>query len=146
MRHKLKSKSLNRTSSHRAAMLMNMSVSLIMHEQIRTTLAKAKLLRQYVEKLVTKSRVKNLNMIRYISKKIHDKYAVSKLFSELGVRYKKRNGGYTRIIKDSHRHGDMSKMAYIEFLDRNVEAKGLSLSDRSQSSSTTLEKSKLNNK
>lgn len=125
MRHKLKGKKLNRTSSHRKAMLANMAVSLVMHEQIKTTLPKAKALRPVVEKLVTKARAGNLAARRNIISQIQDKEAADKLMSALSERYKERNGGYTRILKAGFRYGDMAPMAVIEFVDRDVNAKGL---------------------
>jgi len=124
MRHKLKGRKLNRTSAHRKAMLANMAVSLIMHEQIKTTLPKAKELRPYVEVLVTKARRGDLSARRRLISRIKDKVAVEKLISTLAPRYKKRNGGYTRIVKAGFRHGDMAPVAFIEFIDRDIKAKG----------------------
>jgi large subunit ribosomal protein L17 len=124
MRHKKFGRKLNRTSSHRKSMLANMAVSLIMHEQINTTLPKAKELRPYVEKLVTKARGKTLSDIKAIVSCIKDKDATKKLVNILADRYSKRLGGYTRIIKSGFRHGDVAPMAYIEFVDRDINAKG----------------------
>lgn len=124
MRHKIKLKKLNRTSSHRRAMLANMAVALIMNEQIRTTLVKAKVIRPVVEKLVTRARENSLAARRLLISEIKDKDAVNKLMSELAERYKTRAGGYTRIVKIGNRYGDMAPMAYIEFVDRNPAAKG----------------------
>ncbi len=124
MRHKKFGRKLNRTSSHRKSMLANMAVSLIMHEQINTTLPKAKELRPYVEKLVTKARGKTLSDIKAIVSCIKDKDATKKLVNILADRYSKRPGGYTRIIKSGFRHGDVAPMAYIEFVDRDINAKG----------------------
>lgn len=130
MNHKVRHKKLNRTSSHRKSMLANMASSLIMNEQIRTTLPKAKTLRPYVEKLVTLAKNsagnsgKELSARRNIISNIRDELAANKLLSTLGVRYKKRLGGYTRIIKAGFRYGDLSPMAYIEFVDRDINAKG----------------------
>lgn len=124
MRHKLKGRKLNRTSSHRAAMFANMAVSLIMNEQIKTTVPKAKELRPYVEILVTKARKNNLAVRREIISKIKDKGAVEKLMSVLANRYKERPGGYTRIVKAGFRYGDAAPVAYIEFVDRDLNAKG----------------------
>jgi large subunit ribosomal protein L17 len=123
MRHGISGRKLNRTSSHRRAMFANMAVALIMNEQIKTTLPKAKELRPYVEKLVTRSRVSNLANRRFIFSLLRDEGAVRKLFS-LGERYKERNGGYTRIIKAGFRYGDSAPVAYIEFVDRDLSAKG----------------------
>ena len=124
MRHKLKGRKLNRTSSHRKSMLANMAVSLIMHEQIKTTVPKAKELRPYVEILVTKARRGDLASRRRLIARIKDKVAVEKLMDLLAPRYKDRAGGYLRIIKAGFRHGDMAPVAYIEFVDRDVTAKG----------------------
>lgn len=125
MRHKIKGRKLNRTSSHRSAMFANMAVSLVMHEQIKTTLPKAKALRPYIEQLVTKAKKANLAGRRTILSKIKDKVATEKLISVLGQRYNDRAGGYTRIVKAGFRHGDMAPVAYIEFVDRDVGSKGL---------------------
>ncbi|RTK93136.1 MAG: 50S ribosomal protein L17 [Rickettsiales bacterium] len=124
MRHKLKGLKLNRTSSHRKAMFANMATSLVMNEQIQTTLPKAKALRPIVEQLVTKARKGTLAARRDIISRIKDKDAVQKLMSVLAERYKVRPGGYTRIIKDGFRYGDKAPIAYIEFVDRDVSAKG----------------------
>ncbi|ABE05118.1 50S ribosomal protein L17 [Rickettsia sp. MEAM1 (Bemisia tabaci)] len=124
MRHKIKGRKLNVTSSHRKAMLANMAVSLVTHEQIKTTLPKAKELRPYIEVLVTKAKDNNLAARRNILSKIKDKKAIEKLIDVLGVRYKDRPGGYTRIVKAGFRYGDLAPIAYIEFVDRDINAKG----------------------
>ncbi|HJD62630.1 MAG TPA: 50S ribosomal protein L17 [Rickettsia endosymbiont of Degeeriella rufa] len=124
MRHKIKGRKLNVTSSHRKAMLANMAVSLVTHEQIKTTLPKAKELRPYIEVLVTKAKDNNLSARRNILSKIKDKKAIAKLIDVLGVRYKDRPGGYTRIVKAGFRYGDLAPIAYIEFVDRDINAKG----------------------
>ncbi len=124
MRHKIHGRKLNRTSSHRKAMLANMAVSLIMNEQISTTLPKAKELRPYIERLLTKARKVNLATRRGIIATIKDENAVEKLVSVLAPRYIARPGGYTRIIKSGFRYGDMASLAYIEFVDRDITAKG----------------------
>ncbi len=124
MRHKLKGRKLNRTSSHRMAMFANMATSLIMNEQIKTTVPKAKELRPFVEILVTKARAGTLAVRREIISKIKDKVAAEKLISVLAIRYKERPGGYTRIVKAGFRYGDAAPVAYIEFVDRDVNAKG----------------------
>jgi large subunit ribosomal protein L17 len=124
MRHKLKGRKLNRTSSHRRAMLANMAVSLVMNEQIKTTLPKAKELRPYVEILVTKAKKSDLANRRAIISRIKDKAAAEKLISVLGKRYSERPGGYIRIVKAGFRYGDMAPLAYIEFVDRDINAKG----------------------
>ena len=125
MRHKLAHRKLNRTSSHRKAMFANMSSALIKHEQIRTTLAKAKELRPMVEKLITLGKKGSLHARRFAIARMSPDAQIDKLFGEIAERYAKRNGGYIRIIKDSNRYGDNAPMAYIELVDRNVEAKGL---------------------
>ena len=125
MRHKLKGRKLNRTTSHRKSMLANMAVSLIMHEQIKTTLPKAKEIRPYVEILLTKAkRSKDLATRRLLISRIKDLSAVEKLISTLGPRYIDRPGGYIRIMKAGYRYGDMAPMAYVEFVERDVAAKG----------------------
>lgn len=124
MRHGIKGRKLNRTSSHRRALFANMAAALIKHEQIYTTLPKAKELRPYVEKLVTLGKRGDLHARRQALSKLYDKAQVSKLFSVLAERYKKRNGGYIRIIKAGYRYGDSAPMAIIEFVDRDESAKG----------------------
>ena len=118
MRHRMGFKKLNRTSSHKKAMLANMAVSLVMHERIKTTLVKAKVLRPYVERLITKARKGTLVMRRYLVSKIKSKEAVEKLISVIGIR--ERKGGYTRILKGGNRYGDMASIAYIELVDGAV--------------------------
>jgi large subunit ribosomal protein L17 len=125
MRHGLKGRKLNRTSSHRKAMFANMAVSLITHEQIKTTLPKAKDLRPIVEKLVTLGKnSQDLATRRRLLSLIKDSTAVEKLLTVLADRYKEREGGYLRVIKAGFRYGDMAPMAVIEFVDRDVTAKG----------------------
>jgi large subunit ribosomal protein L17 len=124
MRHKIKGKKLNRTSSHRKAMFANMAVALVENEQIKTTVAKAKALRPYIEQLVTKARKGTLSARRDIISRIKDKNAAEKLMSVLAERYKTRPGGYTRVIKAGFRYGDRAPIAYIEFVERDVSAKG----------------------
>ncbi|MBY0533338.1 50S ribosomal protein L17 [Candidatus Megaera venefica] len=124
MRHKIKGSKLNRTSSHRKAMFANMATALIMNEQIKTTLPKAKALRPIVERLVTKARNGTLAARRDIISRIRDIVAAEKLMSILATRYKERPGGYTRVIKAGFRYGDRAPVAYIEFVDRDVSAKG----------------------
>jgi len=124
MRHKNSGRKLNRTSSHRKAMFSNMVNALIKHEQIVTTLPKAKELRPIVEKLVTLSRTNDLHSRRQAISRLQDNTIVKKLFDVLGPRYAERNGGYTRIIKAGYRYGDSAPMAVIEFVDRDKEAKG----------------------
>ena len=124
MRHGIKSKRLNRTSSHRKAMLVNMAVSLVLHEQIVTTLPKAKLLRPVVEKLVTLGKQGDLSARRKLFSLTRSDLSVAKLIEVLAKRYVSRNGGYLRIMKAGFRYGDMAPMAVIEFVDRDVSAKG----------------------
>lgn len=124
MRHRVSGRKLNRTTSHLLAMLSNISVSLIQHEQINTTLPKAKELRPFVEKLITVAKKGNLNARRYLISKIKNELAVEKLMTTLAPRYAGRHGGYIRILKAGFRYGDMAPMAYIEFVDRNIESKG----------------------
>ena len=124
MRHNNSQRKLNRTASHRKAMFSNMANALIKHEQIITTLPKAKELRPVVEKLVTLSRNNSLHSRRQAISKLQDLSMVSKLFDVLGPRYADRAGGYTRIIKAGFRYGDSAPMAVIEFVDRDKDAKG----------------------
>ena len=124
MRHKSGGRKLQRTSAHRTALFRNMSASLIKHEQITTTVAKAKELRPFVEKLVTLAKKGDLHARRQAISQVRDVPQVGKLFETLGPRYSERNGGYIRIMKAGFRHGDNAPMAVIEFVDRDVEAKG----------------------
>jgi large subunit ribosomal protein L17 len=124
MRHGYARRKLGRTSAHRTAMFANMSASLIKHEQIITTLPKAKELRPFVEKLVTLAKKGDLHARRQAISKVRDVDQVGKLFSTIGPRYGSRNGGYIRVLKAGFRHGDNAAMAVIEFVDRDVSAKG----------------------
>jgi len=124
MRHGVAQKKLNRTASHRIAMLANMAASLIKHEQIVTTLPKAKALRPVVEKLVTLAKRNDLHARRLVISRLRDETQAKKLFDTLGPRYKGRAGGYTRILKAGFRYGDNAPVAVIEFVDRDVSAKG----------------------
>lgn len=125
MRHGNTNRKLNRTSSHRKAMFANMSAALIKHEQIITTLPKAKELRPIVEKLVTLGKRGDLHARRQAIAQVRDETQVRKLFAVLGDRYKDRQGGYIRILKAGFRYGDNAPLAVIEFVDRDVNAKGL---------------------
>ena len=125
MRHGAAHRKLGRTSSHRTAMFANMAASLIKHEQIKTTLPKAKELRPFVEKLVTLAKKGDLHARRQAISHVRDVTQVGKLFDTIGARYAERNGGYIRIMKAGYRHGDNAPMAVIEFVDRDVDAKGL---------------------
>lgn len=124
MRHGAAYRKLGRTVSHRQAMFANMAASLIKHEQITTTLPKAKELRPFVEKLVTLAKKGDLHARRQAISAVRDVPQVGKLFDTLAPRYAERNGGYIRIMKAGFRHGDNAAMAVIEFVDRDVEAKG----------------------
>lgn len=124
MRHGIKGKKLNRNSSHRKALFANMADALVKHEQIQTTLVKAKELRRYVEKLVTLGKKGDLHARRQIIAKTKDPKTADKLISVLGERYKDRQGGYTRVLKAGFRYGDAAPMAVIEFVDRDISAKG----------------------
>jgi large subunit ribosomal protein L17 len=124
MRHKMGQRKLNRTGSHRIAMLRNMAASLIKHEQITTGVAKAKELRPYVEKLITLAKKGGLSNRRLAHSRLMDDAQLAKLFEVLAERYADRNGGYTRIIKAGYRASDASPMAIIELVDRDVSAKG----------------------
>ncbi len=124
MRHGIAHRKLNRTASHRKAMFANMAASLIKHEQITTTLPKAKELRPIVEKLVTLAKKGDLHARRQAISKIRDVDQVGKLFETLGPRYAERQGGYIRIMKAGFRHGDNAPVAVIEFVDRDVSEKG----------------------
>jgi large subunit ribosomal protein L17 len=124
MRHRLSGRKLNRTSSHRKAMFANMAVALVKHEQIKTTLPKAKELRPLVEKLVTLGKRGDLHARRLLIAKTRDSKTAAKLIDTLGPRYEDRAGGYLRVLKAGFRSGDNAPMAIIEFVDRDVSAKG----------------------
>ena len=124
MRHQNSGRKLNRTASHRKAMFANMAASLIQHEQIVTTLPKAKEIRPIVEKLVTLGKRGDLHARRQAISQIRDVAVVSKLFDAIASRYANRNGGYLRIMKAGFRHGDNAPLAVIEFVERDVDAKG----------------------
>jgi large subunit ribosomal protein L17 len=124
MRHRVGGRKLQRTASHRAALFRNQSAALIKHEQITTTLAKAKELRPYVEKLVTLAKKGGLSNRRLAHSRLMDDTQLKKLFDVIGPRYAERAGGYTRIIKAGIRASDAAPMAIIEFVDRDVSAKG----------------------
>ena len=124
MRHAKAGRKLNRTSSHRKAMLGNLAAALIKHEQIVTTLPKAKELRPFVEKLVTLGKKNDLAARRRASAQLPEERWAAKLFETLGPRYAERQGGYTRIMKAEFRYGDNAPMAVIEFVDRDPDARG----------------------
>jgi len=124
MRHGMVGRKLNRTASHRKAMFANMAASLILHEQITTTLPKAKEIRPIVEKLVTLGKRGDLHARRQAISQIRDVTVVAKLFDAIATRYATRNGGYLRIMKAGFRLGDNAAMAVVEFVDRDINAKG----------------------
>ncbi len=121
MRHKKSGRHLNRTSAHRKAMFVNMVVSLIEHEIIKTTVPKAKELRRLAEPLITLAKVDSVANRRLAFSRTRDKVAVAKLFSELGPRYEDRPGGYTRILKTRNRHGDSAPLAFVELVGRQLD-------------------------
>jgi len=125
MRHRVAGRKLQRTSSHRAALLRNMAAALVKHEQITTTLAKAKELRPYVEKLITLAKKGGLSNRRLAHARMMDEAQLKKLFDVIGPRYEGRPGGYTRIVKAGIRASDAAPIAIIELVDRDVAAKGL---------------------
>ena len=124
MKHRIKGKKLNRSSSHRKALLKNMSQALIKHEQIITTLVKAKTLKPYFDKLITIGKKDNLSARRQAISRVGDIKLVEKLFSTLAKRYENRNGGYSRVLKAGFRYGDAAPMAVIELVDRDEKARG----------------------
>jgi len=124
MRHGMNGRKLNRTSAHRKAMFANLAVALLKHEQIKTTLPKAKDLRPIAEKLITLGKRGDLHARRQAAAFLRDDAVVRKLFDTIGPRYKERNGGYTRVLKAGFRYGDAAAMGLIELVDRDPEAKG----------------------
>lgn len=125
MRHRLKGRKFNRSSSHRKALLANLASALLKHEQIKTTLPKAKDLRRVVDRLITLGKRGDLHARRLAASKLPEDDVVAKLFDTLGPRYAERNGGYTRVIRAGYRYGDSAPMAIIELVDRDEDAKGL---------------------
>jgi len=124
MRHRNSRRKLNRTSTHRKAMLANMTVSLLTHEQIQTTLPKAKELRRVADRMITLGKRASLHARRQAFAYLRDDETVRKLFSTLADRYKERPGGYTRVLRAGHRYGDSAPMAIVELVDRDPDAKG----------------------
>ena len=124
MKHNIKNKKLNKNSTHRKAMLMNMCNSLIKHEQITTTLPKAKELKKFIEKIITLGKKGDLPSLRKVISVLQDKKMTSKVMGPLAERYKDRKGGYTRVIKLGNRFGDNAPMSVIELVDRDEDAKG----------------------
>ena len=125
MRHRHSGRKLNRTSQHRRALFANLANALFKHEQIETTLPKAKDLRPYAERLITLAKKGGLHSRRLVMAKLRDRTTVSKLFSVIAERYTNRPGGYTRVIKSGYRYGDSAPMAVIELIERDRDAKGL---------------------
>jgi large subunit ribosomal protein L17 len=121
VRHKYSGRKLNRTSSHRSAMFKNMMASLIEHEEIKTTVPKAKELRGFVERLITISKVDTVAKRRIVFSRIRSKEAVAKLFNDLGPRFQKRPGGYLRVLKCGYRAGDKAPMAIVQLVDKKEE-------------------------
>jgi large subunit ribosomal protein L17 len=139
MRHRNAGRKLNRDSAHRNAMLANLAVSLITHEQVRTTLPKAKELKPLVEKMITLGKRGNLHARRQALAFLPDKSAVDKLFSSLSERYASRAGGYTRVLKAGFRAGDSAAMAVIELVDRDTSAKGAADKARAEAAAEAQE-------
>ena len=125
MRHRVLKYKLNRTTSHRKALLNNMALALIKHEQINTTLVKAKNLRPFVEKIITLAKKNNLASRKKAFSILKNKKIIDKLFTNIAKRYEARKGGYIRILKNGFRYGDMAPLAVIELVDRDKKAKGL---------------------
>jgi large subunit ribosomal protein L17 len=150
MRHSISGRKLNRTSSHRKALFKNLSNSLIINEQIKTTLPKAKDLRSIVEKIITLGKNDNLHSKRKVFSLLRSNESVNKVFNILSKRYIKRNGGYTRVLKAGFRYGDSAPMAIIEFVERDMNAKGLLDKERlkleAEDSSKTIEEKKIEDK
>jgi large subunit ribosomal protein L17 len=130
MRHRKSGRKLNRNSSHRKAMFQNMSVSLMEHELIRTTLPKAKELRKVVEPLITLAKEDSVSKRRLAFSRLRDRNVVTKLFNELGPRYKERPGGYVRILKCGVRTGDKAPMAFVELVDRPETAEAVEIEEQ----------------
>jgi len=124
MRHNINHRKLNRTSQHRKTLMMNLSNALLKHEQIKTTLPKAKELRPFVEKIITLGKKEDLSARRKANSLLQDSNNIKKIFEVLAKRYKDRAGGYTRIVKIGDRYGDKASTAIIELVDRDIEAKG----------------------
>ncbi len=139
MRHGNGYRKLNRTHEHRKAMFANMVCSLVEHEQITTTLPKAKELKRIADKVITLAKKGDLHARRILISKVRQQDAVKKLIDVLGPRYASRQGGYSRVLKAGFRHGDMAPMAVIEFVDRDVSAKGASDKARNEEQTASLE-------
>ena len=139
MRHGNGYRKLNRTHEHRKAMFANMVCSLVEHEQITTTLPKAKELKRIADKVITLAKKGDLHARRMLISKVRQQDAVKKLIDVLGPRYASRQGGYSRVLKAGFRHGDMAPMAVIEFVDRDVSAKGASDKAKNEEQTASLE-------
>ena len=124
MKHRIKGKKLNRSSSHRKALFKNMAQAIIKHEQIITTLPKAKTMKPIVDKLITLGKKGSLHARRQAFSQLRDNNMVSKLFGDLATRYAERQGGYSRVLKAGYRYGDAAAMAVLELVDRNEDARG----------------------
>ena len=124
MRHRIKGKKLNRTSSHRKALFKNMAHAIIKHEQIITTLPKAKTMKPIIDKLITLGKRGSLHARRQAFSQLRDNNMVSKLFGDLATRYAERQGGYSRVLKAGYRYGDAAAMAVLELVDRDEDARG----------------------
>ena len=150
MRHLISGRKLNRTSSHRKALFKNLSNSLIINEQIKTTLPKAKDLRSIVEKIITLGKNDNLHSKRKVFSLLRSNESVNKVFNILSKRYIKRNGGYTRVLKAGFRYGDSAPMAIIEFVERDLNAKGFVDKERNklkeEDSTKVVEEKKIEDK
>ena len=139
MRHRISGRKLNRTSAHRKAMFANMTASLLLHEQIKTTKPKAKELRRFIDKMVTLGKRGDLHAKRQALAFLRDKAVVAKLFNTLADRYKERQGGYSRVLAAGFRYGDSAPMALIELVDRDPELKGAADKARVESESVQEE-------
>lgn len=139
MRHGNRGRRLNRTASHRKALFANMAASLITHEQIVTTLPKAKDLRPIIEKLITLGKRGDLHARRVVASRVRDEAAVKKLFETIGPRYATRAGGYSRVLKAGFRYGDNAPLAVIELVDRDPDAKGAADHARRESEGPSAE-------
>jgi large subunit ribosomal protein L17 len=139
MRHRLAGRKLNRTREHRRAMLANMAVALLKHEQIVTTLPKAKELRPYTEKLISLGKRGDLHARRQAASTLRDEGIAKKLFEVIGPRYAERPGGYIRIMKAGFRYGDQAAMAVIELVDRDPDAKGTDSGPTAEQEAENLE-------
>ena len=124
MKHRIKGKKLNRSSSHRKALFKNMAQAIIKHEQIITTLPKAKTMKPIIDKLITLGKKGSLHARRQAFSQLRDNNMVSKLFGDLATRYADRQGGYSRVLKAGYRYGDAATMAVLELVDRNEDARG----------------------